>query len=346
MKRLPLVVMTVAVVIVVTAIAVALVDTRSDSGGLTGSLVYADQTSTSSSIWRANPDGTHPVRLTNGSNPTISPNGRFVAFVRVTCMPMAPSGETCSDPKLFVMTTSDGKVERIKGVPSADDLAWAPDSERLAVTGAHRIDVFDLVNGAETLIAKGRFVSSPSFSPDGRSVVYERDRYSSTLHSGSNLASDLYVSNLESGRSQRITRLGDARGPAWGPSEIAFGHNREIWLINSSGSRMRRLASKQNTAHFWPSVWSADGKRLLLSIAPFHGRWKFRAIDVLSKRVSFVGSGNPLGLSRDGKTVLVNNCAYFPVGRTLGRVETVPLRGGRARAVVPRDGICQASWNA
>ena len=90
MKRLSLA----AALIVVfgaTAVAGVLLEARSDSGGPTSSLVYADQTGASSTIWRANADGTHPARLTNGSDPTISPNGRFVAFARVTCTPMAPS---------------------------------------------------------------------------------------------------------------------------------------------------------------------------------------------------------------------------------------------------------------
>jgi len=86
MKRLSLVAAAVVVVVAVTAIAVALIETRSDggprgplgsltgtppigearSGGLMGTLVYADNAIGSGTVWRANADGTHPVRLTKG----------------------------------------------------------------------------------------------------------------------------------------------------------------------------------------------------------------------------------------------------------------------------------------
>ncbi len=343
MKRLSLVAAAVVVVVAVTAIAVALLETR-NGGGLTGTLVYADDAIGSGAVWRANADGTHPVRLTNGSDPSISPNGRLVALVRATCT-STPPGVSCRNPKLFVMTTSGGRMERIKGMTSANDLAWAPDSRRLAVGAVHRIYVFDLASGAETLIAKGRFVGGPSFSPDGRFIVYNRFRRSSTSHSGSSLASDLYVFDLASGKSQRITRFGDARDPVWGPSKIAFSHDHEIWLIDGNGSHLRRLASTQYAAYVAPAVWSADGKLLLLSIVAWRGPGKFRAIDVPSGRLSFAGSGNALGLSRDGKVALIDDCTAS-IGRAFGRVETVSLKGGRTRAVVPRDGICQASWIA
>lgn len=341
MQRLSLVAAAVVVAVAVTVIAVALIETRSD--GLTGTLVYADNAIGSGTVWRANADGTHPVRLTNGSDPNVSPNGRFVALDRATCTSTSP-GVSCVDPKLFVMTTSGAKVERIRGMTSANDLAWAPDSRRLAVGAVHRIYVFDLASGAETLIAKGRFVGCPSFSPDGRFIAYERFRRRSTFHSGSSDASDLYVFDLASGKSQRITRFGDARDPVWGPSEIAFSHNDEIWLIDGNGSHLRLLANEQNTAYVAPAVWSADGKRLLLSIPEFRGKGKFRAIAVPSGKLSFAGSGNPLGLSRDGTVALIDDC-FSSIARSFGRVETVPLGGGRARAVVPRDGICQASWS-
>jgi|GEM_PF-1186539 hypothetical protein len=365
MKRLSLVAAAVVVVVAVTAIAVALIETRSDggprgplgsltgtppigearSGGLMGTLVYADNAIGSGTVWRANADGTHPVRLTNGSDPSISPNGRLVTLVRPTCT-STPPGVSCRHPKVFVMTTSGGKVERIRGMTSANDLAWAPDSRRLAVGAVHRIYVFDLASGAETLIAKGRFVCCPSFSPDGRFIVYDRFRRSSTSHSGSSLASDLYVFDLTSGKSQRITRFGDARDPVWGPSEIAFGHNHEIWLIDGNGSHLRQLTNKPSTTYTAPAVWSADGKLLLLSIVAWRGPGKFRAIDVPGGKLSFAGSGNALGLSRDGKVALVDDCAAYGPGITFGRVETVSLKGGRARAVVPHNGICQASWIA
>src|SRR5450759_5913070 len=61
------------------ALGVALFATRGSS--VTRSLVYAKQSTRGSTIWRANVDGSHPVRLAAGRDPPISPGGRLVAFV-------------------------------------------------------------------------------------------------------------------------------------------------------------------------------------------------------------------------------------------------------------------------
>jgi Tol biopolymer transport system component len=338
------------VVLGASATAAILIATRTGitapSRAPSSSLVYSESAGRNpmnTTVWRANVDGTHRVPLTKGSDPTISPDGQHVTFVRETCTSTPPVW-TCGDSKLFVAPTRGGKVERIANAMSAPPtLAWAPDSRRLAVEAKGGIYVFDPKTGKKTPIASGRFVGSPSFSPNSRLVVYERDKLSSTPHSGSSYASDLYVADLASGKSRRITRLGDATGPVWGPSEIAFRHNYEIWLTDPTGNRLRRLAGKKTTGYGWPAVWSANGRVLLVSLFEFRGKGKFRAIDVPSGRVSFAGSGSPLGLSRDGRVALVDDCAYGP-GTAFGRVETVPLNGGKVRSVVPQNGICWASW--
>lgn len=166
-------------------------------------------------VWRANVDGTHRVRLTKGSDPTISPDGRLVALVRDACASRS-KGSTCRYRKLFVATASSGKIERVID-EKANSYAptWALDSRHLALQPEfkHTIFVLDVKTGAKTLIASGRFVGFASFSPDSRFVVYLRSERSS---SRPNLTSDLYVADLASGRSRRITHLGDAFAPVWG----------------------------------------------------------------------------------------------------------------------------------
>lgn len=56
-------------------------------------------------IWRANVNGSHPVQLTSGTDPQISPDGRLVAFVRVN---------TDENDTVFVMPTVGGKAGSIR----------------------------------------------------------------------------------------------------------------------------------------------------------------------------------------------------------------------------------------
>ncbi len=297
-------------------------------------------------VWRANVDGTHRVRLTKGSDPTISPDGRLVALVRDACASRS-KGSTCRYRKLFVATASSGKIERVID-EKANSYAptWALDSRHLALQPEfkHTIFVLDVKTGAKTLIASGRFVGFASFSPDSRFVVYLRSERSS---SRPNLTSDLYVADLASGRSRRITHLGDAFAPVWGPQDIAFTHNQEVWLVDQKGNHLRRLVGREGALlSWWPALWSDGGRKLLLSAIYVGGGESFKVIDVPGDRVSFSGRGYLLGLSHDGKVALVDDCAnYF--GTKLGRVETVPLNGDKARVVVPtpKNGICpSASW--
>jgi len=363
--------MAVAAVLGASAIVTALVATR-DGGkphilGGPHILVYSESAgpnSTDTTIWRANIDGTHAVRLTKGSNPKISPDpwgsdpeispdGRLVALVRESCASRpnsssyrtwrmcwssTPQSLTCCEPRLYVARASDGKVRRIVyATPyGPSSLTWAPDSRYLAYRAGNGLYVLDFDSGAKRLVATGQLIS-PSFSPDSRFVVYGRsiDTYSEHC--------DLYVADLASGRSRRITHFGDVYAAAWGPHVIAFSREKErgVWLVDRSGNHLSRFAGKENATYgYYPAFWSADGKKLLLfeccNVA-------FRIIEVPSGRVILTGNGRLLGLSRDGKVALVNACDGDTSPPT-GRVMTVPLDGGSARAVVPKDGICRASW--
>src|ERR1035437_1712022 len=233
--------------------AIALTGCGGERGGraASGSLVYSQSAGLNPAnawVWRANVDGMHPVRVTKGFDPTISPNGKFVTFLRLRCA-STPPGWTCPRaPKLFLSPTSGGTAKWIANttiIPPA--LTWAPDSQRLAVEAKGGIDVFDLATGNGELIAKGNMASSPSFSPDSRFVVFQRDRRSPARGNRFNLASDLFVTDLATGKSRQITHLGDAGAPAWGPSEIAFGHNHEVWLTDRTGTRLRRLTDRKST---------------------------------------------------------------------------------------------------
>ena len=329
MRRRLILAVVVAAALAASVLALAL----SEGSSIKRSLVYE----AGGAIWRANVDGSRPVRLASGTNPQISPDGRLVASTRVS----PASG-------IFVIPAGGGKAEVIKGLAAGNpNLVWAPNSRLLAVGADDGLHVVDVRSGAQKFIAKASIAYSSVFSPDSRSLVYELPER--------NGSSDLHVVNLESDKTRRLTRLGDATLAVWGPKEIAFSSNGEIWLIEGNGKQLRQLGQGLivGASYGAPAGLSADGK-LLLAVAPIHQTSMgptlpdgFKAIAVPSGKVRFSGAKGDLllRLSRDGQVALASNCVYTFFGNRLssGGVATIPLDGGRPRMLV--RGACAASWN-
>lgn len=167
-------------------------------------------------------------QLTNhpaDAEPSYSPNGRFVAFVGDRTQTVFPDARTGSH--IYVMR-SDG-------------------SEVRALTGGASLD------------------SSPSFSPDGRQVVFDRGF-------GSSRFSHIFVIGLSNHGLRRLTRgPGRDRDPVFTPNgrHIVFVSNRDrdaprdrtdIFAMRRNGTHMRVLVDGRRN-EFDPDV-SPDGRRL------------------------------------------------------------------------------------
>jgi TolB protein len=249
-------------------------------------------------IWVVRPDGTGLRRVTespvNRSDyyPAWSPDGSALLFERRKLDPAAAGG----DEALYAVN-ADGagfrQITHCRGECWSDgEAAWSPRGDRIAFSRATgprsapgpslvAIDVAT-VGGSHvqqlTRPAHGYEDHLPAWSPDGRTIVFQRDTFSADGTAG---PTTLMAADLATGTERVIYRL-----PSWAPGAglVAFAPDgRQIlfgfWCIygdscpassrsprnatlatihpDGRGLRMLRLETGADSG-----TWSPDGKRI------------------------------------------------------------------------------------
>jgi Tol biopolymer transport system component len=284
-------------------------------------------------IFVADDDGTHPHRIGTGFLPTVSPDGRWVAWM---------TGEGPDVVKLRLADRSRKARDAAKA-GEIDALQFSPDSKSLGIAAATRLWVYDIHDRVSTKAASGH-IRGFSFSPDSGSVAFGTAGHNESF----NAPADLYSFAVADKKRTRITRDRKSLNPLWTPRGIIHDRQRirpnaapsyNLFEIQPDGGSLRRITALKIpdlVSGLVPMERSADGNRLL---AEFEGQDtsvgfavnpKTGSVRALSRNSEhgFVAAD----LTADGRTVLGTTGGPDPNEKH--NVVTMPYRGGKPKVLV------------
>jgi Tol biopolymer transport system component/DNA-binding winged helix-turn-helix (wHTH) protein len=216
---------------------------------------------------------THPPANTIDIHPIVSPNGRYLAFVRGNATAAGPMGSRLRGGNIFLqkleqLHVSGEPTQLTFGPDVVQAFDWAPDSRSIIHDGGQpglwRVAV---PSGAPEPVLPNIRASRPSVARSGAGVVYQH------------MLSESHIWELPTPSSPSRQPSGDATfrvvaststdtDMQFSPdgTRIAFGSLRsghgELWVSNRDGSQANKLTNFAGSARVGSPAWSADGTRI------------------------------------------------------------------------------------
>ena len=173
-----------------------------------GSIVFSMAVGGNTDIYRVPASGGQPVRLTTSpgidTGASYSPDGGRIVF----------ESDRSGTQQLYVMNADGSNQQRISfGGGRYATPVWSPRGDLIAYTkigGGFSIGIMSPGGGGEKVLTNGWQDEGPSFSPNGRVVMFFR------TGQGSGKA-DLWSVDLTGVNERRVPTPLDGSDPAWGP---------------------------------------------------------------------------------------------------------------------------------
>src|SRR5450830_611114 len=159
-------------------------------------------------VYIINADGSGLRRLTNtagiDTEPRFSPDGNYIYF----------TSDRSGGPQIYKVSPNGGEAQRVTFGGSYNiSPRISPDGKTLAFIsrreGKFQLYALDLTNGQEQRLSDTVKDESPSFSPNGKYIMYATE---------SGRRGSLAIVSTDGRIKQRLTtQVGDVREPTWGP---------------------------------------------------------------------------------------------------------------------------------
>jgi TolB protein len=173
-------------------------------------LVYAREGENGSDLFSVPLSGGTPQQLTSGrgtinTNPTMSPDGRRIAFVSGRLGP----------PELYIMDADGTNLNVLSDYDFSEknyrsDPDWSPDGRFVAyqerINDRFQIRTIRVAGGTPKLLTNEGVNEQPSWAPDGRHLVFTSTRTGTR---------QLWVLDTESNRLRQLTKSGGSKLASW-----------------------------------------------------------------------------------------------------------------------------------